>query len=144
MPGNRLLYVGITYDLQGRFTAHRYDEPWWSEVDSFTVEWFPRRGRAKAAETYAIRKEQPKYNIVGLDLPLKWLRRNYDSLAQACPRDHRFYARIQRLGPRVYRSGLHPEDIRHLRAILAAYWDVIREEQEAAEREYYRQRYGGD
>ena len=101
----------------------------------------PRRTRSGKSSPNTT---QPKYNIVGLDLPLKWLRRNYDSLAQACPRDHRFYARIQRLGPRVYRSGLHPEDIRHLRAILAAYWDVIREEQEAAEREYYRQRYGGD
>jgi predicted GIY-YIG superfamily endonuclease len=62
--GRRLLYVGITMNVEGRFHAHRRDKPWWRQVQRMTLEHFDTRAEAEAAERSAIKTEQPKYNIV--------------------------------------------------------------------------------
>lgn len=61
----QLLYVGISARALGRWEAHRHDKSWWSEVDRITVEHFPSREEALAAETAAIIAERPRYNIAG-------------------------------------------------------------------------------
>ncbi|MFE7899204.1 GIY-YIG nuclease family protein [Streptomyces sp. NPDC057424] len=58
-----LLYVGITDNLERRYKDHAKDKPWWTEVAARSVEWFPTRNHAVAAEAIAIRAEQPRYNV---------------------------------------------------------------------------------
>lgn len=60
---SRLLYVGITYHLEGRFDVHRYQKPW-DQIARIQVEQFPTRQAAVAAEQEAIRSEGPKWNIL--------------------------------------------------------------------------------
>jgi hypothetical protein len=59
---DRLLYVGITNDIGRRTDRHAYLQPWWTNVARSTVEWFPSRPEALAAEARAIRDEYPTYN----------------------------------------------------------------------------------
>lgn len=63
--GGTLLYIGIGGNPGRRFEQHAADKPWWSEVSRVTVEHFPDRPDALAAELNAIRKESPKYNVEG-------------------------------------------------------------------------------
>lgn len=58
-----LLYVGMTVNPLGRIPAHRR-KLWGSEIDHQTLEWFPNREAAKAAERSAIHHEQPAHNLV--------------------------------------------------------------------------------
>lgn len=60
----RLLYIGITMDLGGRWGAHNRDKPWWREVASATVEHYPSREAVLAAEKAAIKAERPVHNVV--------------------------------------------------------------------------------
>jgi hypothetical protein len=60
----RLIYVGISLSLPARLGQHRGDKPWWAEVTTVTVEHFPDRASALAAEKEAIRTESPLYNVV--------------------------------------------------------------------------------
>lgn len=67
-PGSRLLYVGIvvTGREAGRWGEHERSKPWWgTEEEGFetTLEYFPDRREAKAAETLAIKREKPLHNI---------------------------------------------------------------------------------
>jgi predicted GIY-YIG superfamily endonuclease len=66
---DRLLYVGVTRDVDRRLAAHRNDKPWWPQVARRSVEWFDERGDAAKAETQAIRSETPAYNIVDYSAP---------------------------------------------------------------------------
>lgn len=59
---DRLLYVGISSNPKERLKAHAADKPWWPEVASREIEWFPSREQAAAAEVAAIRTEQPIHN----------------------------------------------------------------------------------
>lgn len=61
-----LLYVGITDNLKVRFRQHRAKKAWWPEVTRKTVEWYPTRAEARAAELTAIRTEDPRHNVEGV------------------------------------------------------------------------------
>jgi predicted GIY-YIG superfamily endonuclease len=58
-----LHYVGITDTPERRWKDHAKDKTWWPEVAERTVEWFPSRAHAMAAEAIAIRGERPRHNI---------------------------------------------------------------------------------
>ena len=58
-----LLYVGITLDPGSRFKAHRKDKPWWTQVNSITLEHFPDRASVERAEIEAIKAEKPIHNV---------------------------------------------------------------------------------
>ena len=57
-----LLYVGITCNRRARFAAHR-KAPWASEAVRSTVEPYPDRTSAHAAEIAAIAAEHPRHNV---------------------------------------------------------------------------------
>lgn len=59
----KLLYVGISNNLAWRWKTHAADKEWWPEVATRSIEWFPTRDRALAAEAAAIRTERPLHNI---------------------------------------------------------------------------------
>lgn len=63
-----LLYVGITYNPEQRWDAHRSDKTWWPEVASKVVEWYDTRPEALTAELDAIRTELPLHNRAGSPL----------------------------------------------------------------------------
>lgn len=58
----RLLYVGISMNLDGRLSKHR-SSAWWPLVEEITIQWFDGREAAKAAEREAILNESPIYNL---------------------------------------------------------------------------------
>lgn len=62
-----LLYVGITSNPKVRFIQHAADKPWWWQVASWHVDWYPNRERAAEAEAAMIRNRLwlPAYNIAG-------------------------------------------------------------------------------
>lgn len=62
----RLLYVGISMDVQKRWKVHETERAttWWPRVDRRTVEWFDTRNEALAAEVTAIKKESPLHNVM--------------------------------------------------------------------------------
>jgi excinuclease UvrABC nuclease subunit len=59
----QLLYVGIATSPRTRWYAHREEKRWWPQVARESVEWFPSRTDAKAAEKTAIRAEAPVFNV---------------------------------------------------------------------------------
>lgn len=61
-----LLYVGITNDLAQREAWHRSNSRWFGEQNNRTVEVFPTRSDALAAERAAIRLEFPAFNKQGV------------------------------------------------------------------------------
>lgn len=58
-----LLYVGISVGFARRWYEHAKAKSWWPEVARLTVDLFPDRPSADAAETAAIRDEKPRYNV---------------------------------------------------------------------------------
>ncbi len=60
----RLLYIGITMDLGGRWGSHNRDKPWWRSVARATIEHHPNREAVLAAERAAIIAEKPAYNVI--------------------------------------------------------------------------------
>ena len=58
-----LLYVGITGDNTKRQSAHKRSSFWFGEICSATFEHFDTRTEAEQAETNAITREKPMYNI---------------------------------------------------------------------------------
>lgn len=60
--GGRLLYVGITDNTKRRWYQHSVSQTWWPDVARKTVETFPTRAAAAAAEREAIDGEDPRYN----------------------------------------------------------------------------------
>lgn len=65
---NQLLYVGISLSAVHRLTEHRNGSPWFRSIGSVTIETFPSRKEALAAEKEAIRNENPLYNVAGKPL----------------------------------------------------------------------------
>lgn len=61
----RLLYVGITIDVNSRWADHSRQQHWWPQVADRTVEWFESRPVALEAELAAIRQERPVHNVSG-------------------------------------------------------------------------------
>ena len=59
----RLLYVGVTSVGPSRWSDHELHKAWWVHVVRTTVEHFPDRAEALAAERAAIEAEQPIHNI---------------------------------------------------------------------------------
>lgn len=62
---DRLLYVGITKNLEQRWAGHKYSATssvWWPEVVRKDIEWHPTRQAADEAETAAILRETPLHN----------------------------------------------------------------------------------
>lgn len=59
-----LLYVGISLNAVNRSYGHSRAAPWWDEITNITVERFPSRGAAEAAERAAIQNEKPRYNKI--------------------------------------------------------------------------------
>ncbi|GAA2803283.1 DUF6907 domain-containing protein [Streptomyces showdoensis] len=62
---DRLLYIGITKNLEQRWTGHKYSatsSKWWPSVSRKVIEWHPTLEAADAAETAAIVQERPAYN----------------------------------------------------------------------------------
>lgn len=66
---DRLLYVGITSVGPNRWTEHEANRPWWADVRRTSVEHFPDRATAIAAEQDAIRSEKPLHNVKHVDPP---------------------------------------------------------------------------
>jgi predicted GIY-YIG superfamily endonuclease len=60
-----LLYVGITQNIDERWTAHERDKPWWPQVTEKALEWFDSRPLALAAERKAVQEESPVHNVTG-------------------------------------------------------------------------------
>jgi len=60
----RLLYVGITFDLDQRIAQHRHSQPWWDDVCIVTSHTEPTRVDALAVEAAAIRNEKPAHNVI--------------------------------------------------------------------------------
>jgi hypothetical protein len=60
-----LLYVGISLSAVVRLAGHNRSSKWANEITRVEVENLPSREEAEAAETVAIQKEKPKYNIRG-------------------------------------------------------------------------------
>ncbi|MFE2973326.1 GIY-YIG nuclease family protein [Streptomyces sp. NPDC059258] len=71
----RLLYVGISNNLQTRWHHHTISKPWWHLVTRRDIQWHPDRTAADAAETEAIVTEEPLFNID--KVPRQTLRTGY-------------------------------------------------------------------
>lgn len=60
---DELLYVGITHRGWRRFNEHASAKAWWHLVHTVTVDHYPNRETARAAELTAIQSERPRFNI---------------------------------------------------------------------------------
>lgn len=60
----KLLYVGMTQRGLARFDSHKQDKYWWREVATITIEHYDDHKTLAAAETTAIKNEQPAHNTV--------------------------------------------------------------------------------
>lgn len=58
-----LLYIGVSLNVVMRLAQHRDHSAWFEAIAKVTVERFPTRAKAIAAEREAIRQERPKHNI---------------------------------------------------------------------------------
>jgi len=59
-----LLYIGVAKNFGLRWAQHASAKPWWPEVQRQTVNWYPDRPAAEAAEKEAIRAESPRHNVI--------------------------------------------------------------------------------
>lgn len=60
----RPLYIGVTCEPVCRERTHRFQSPWYPEIEEITLEWFPTRREAYRAETLAIETENPVHNRI--------------------------------------------------------------------------------
>lgn len=61
---NRLLYIGMSRDPKRRWAQHQAQrKPWWPDVVSRQVVWFPTRVIAEVVEREAIKEEHPLHNV---------------------------------------------------------------------------------
>ena len=71
----RLLYVGVSLCALMRLRQHQGSSHWAGSIASITIEKFPDRHSASAAEMRAIEWEKPAHNIVGARRshpPVRW------------------------------------------------------------------------
>lgn len=59
----RLLYIGVTDELDRRMGVHSRLKPWWPQVSATRTESFESRSAAFVAEAAAIANEQPLHNV---------------------------------------------------------------------------------
>jgi hypothetical protein len=59
---SNFLYVGITNNLDQRFTAHESTKVWWPDVEEFVIKRYDTRFEAENAERLCILSEHPQYN----------------------------------------------------------------------------------
>ena len=64
-----VIYVGMTDCPAERMRRHAEEQTWWPEVARKTMVWYPTREEASAAETAAIRAENPCHNKRRLSNP---------------------------------------------------------------------------
>jgi hypothetical protein len=60
----KLLHVGVSISAMKRLADHRHRAHWFDRIARMEVEKFPTREASLAAETNAIRAENPECNIV--------------------------------------------------------------------------------
>lgn len=58
----RLLYVGISLGVLHRTSRHKAGSSWFDQIATITLEHFPNKANASAAEKRAIRDECPAHN----------------------------------------------------------------------------------
>lgn len=58
----RLLYVGVSLSSLGRLADHRSTCSWFKLIKAITIDRYPTRALALAAETAAIKTERPYFN----------------------------------------------------------------------------------
>jgi hypothetical protein len=61
---DEVIYIGMSHEPAERVREHRRLKPWADEIAGHEADWYPDRAAAQAAEAKAIRKHQPKYNVV--------------------------------------------------------------------------------
>ena len=61
---DQLLYVGISKSALGRLGQHLTEKTWSADIANVTIETFPTRELAAAAEVAAIKAEKPLHNVV--------------------------------------------------------------------------------
>lgn len=61
--GDVLLYIGISKTFGRRWHQHSRSQPWWPQVRRQSIDWYPGRDEALAAEADAIRAEYPRHNV---------------------------------------------------------------------------------
>lgn len=61
----KLLYIGITNDIEIRFYAHSLDKWWWNDVAKVYKRKYASREKAQDIELKAIKKYLPPYNQIG-------------------------------------------------------------------------------
>jgi len=61
---DRLLYVGIAWNVRNRFYNHKADKVWWGDVARHELEEYPDRDSVLKAEMLAIKTEFPIYNVL--------------------------------------------------------------------------------
>lgn len=66
-----MLYVGVSLSVLSRLAKHRDRSAWFKEIARITVENFPDRNAALAAEDKAIRDEWPEFNKRGRPISAK-------------------------------------------------------------------------
>jgi Nuclease subunit of the excinuclease complex len=57
-----VIYVGISNNPAVRLTQHAADKPWWGEVVTREIEWFPARQAAECEERRLIGALGPRWN----------------------------------------------------------------------------------
>jgi predicted GIY-YIG superfamily endonuclease len=58
-----LLYVGISLSAINRLAQHREHSEWFQQIRKVTINTFPNREAARIAESYAIKTENPIFNL---------------------------------------------------------------------------------
>ena len=61
---DQLLYIGISKSALGRLGQHLTEKTWSADIANVTIETFPTRELAAAAEIAAIKAEKPLHNVV--------------------------------------------------------------------------------
>jgi len=59
-----LLYIGLSCSMHYRIESHRLSTSWFREVAVITIEHLPTRYEARLAEKEAIKRENPRHNII--------------------------------------------------------------------------------
>lgn len=81
-----LLYVGVSANMPGRLEGHEADSTWMDFAHWSTLEHFPDRADAEAAEIAAIETDRPIFNILHNETPDR-VRRIVDYLIDRDRRD---------------------------------------------------------
>jgi predicted GIY-YIG superfamily endonuclease len=68
-PHEALLYVGISNDPRRRWKEHAQEKSWYPRVRHQALTWYDSEPEARRAETRAIRRERPQFNVAGAIRP---------------------------------------------------------------------------